>query len=254
MCFFIPHVIACAHKTQVTPELYARTVFGYSRQAKHPLYPGKHYTALGRLLLSPYPPYRPRSTEGDNSSVQQASPNAVILYDLSVDTDEPNRAITFNTLEELDNYNEEARKTQPGGRVIFLQGYISPLWLNHIGSKFEVDPEFFLRHLDFLFSQPRPEHFPMLSLPSCAEIIRIRITSIMSWNDFQHSVHNITAHLRSRCERQMKEYLKNLGKGQKVVTSDSIVRRFSVFDSHHFALEQMMTVCVNHDNLGWTGM
>lgn len=153
----------------------------------------------------------------------------------------------------LDGYNDETRRKQPSGRLLFMEGYPSPQWLNHLGSKFDIDPEFYFRHLEFDHIQKTPTHFFMSSLPSVAEIIRIRITSILSRNDFQFEPEHTIADLRKTSEVHMDEYLNNLVKSLKVSLSESIVRRFSVHDKQHFSIEQMVTICVTHKSPGWTG-
>jgi hypothetical protein len=136
-----------------------------------------------------------------------------------------------------------------------MRGYPSPQWLNHIGSKFDIDPEFFFRHLQFdqLQRTPtHPTHFFMPSLPSVAEIIPIRITSILS--DYSSQPDTI-ADLRRSCKEHMAEYLNNLTNSLKVSISEPIVRRFSVHDKQHFSIEQMITICVtyNTSTQGWMG-
>lgn len=136
---------------------------------------------------------------------------------------------------------------------MFLQGFVSPLWLNHIGSKFAVDPEFYFRHLDFSSMLPSPEHSIMMSLPSIGEIVRIRITSTISWNSPHHPYPRSTKDLRSFCKRHMHEYINNLLNEKGVAPGDSIIRRFSVHDKSHFSIEQMVSVHINHDHPGWLG-
>ncbi len=36
------------------------------------------------------------------------------------------------------------------GQLVFIRGFISPSWVSAIGSKYNIDPEFFRRHMDFL--------------------------------------------------------------------------------------------------------
>ncbi|KAF2802478.1 uncharacterized protein BDZ99DRAFT_576849 [Mytilinidion resinicola] len=214
-------------RNRLTPELYARLVLGFAKHSKHPVYPGKHYTALARLLTSPY---QRLSTDAENPTVEETNPNAIYLYDLAVDSGKPERIHTFNTIDEIDHYDEESRRKEQGGRLIFLQGYLAPKWLNHNGSKFEIDPEFYLRHLDF-------------SSSVVARALSNAFSAVLR-RDYSrpHDVDDMT------------EYLKSLGQGKKVVPSDLIVRHFSVFDTHHFAIEQAVTMHVNYDNPGWTAL
>ena len=90
-------------------------------------------------------------------------------------------------------------RTETAGRILFLHGYPSALWLGHIGSRFNIDPEFYFRHLDFASFQGTPEHFFMHSLPSAADILRVRVTTVLSSNDPSSPAGETVANLRARC-------------------------------------------------------
>ena len=120
---------------------------------------------------------------------------------------------------------EKARRKQTRGRLLFLQGFVSPMWLNCLGSKFEVDPEFYFRHLDFTSLFPSPHHFTRMSLPSMADIVRNHMVSILSWNGV-NPLADSTAELRSSCKTQMSRYLHNLVNEQEIIPGDSVVCRF----------------------------
>lgn len=235
----------------MTPKEYAQVVNGYAKYPTHPLFPGKHYTDLARLLLSPYVI---NTTDNNQPPPDGPSQNSIHVYDLAVEQGKAGRHGVLETLDQLDTYDDNTRKKQSGGRLLFFQGYMHPLWLNHAGTKFDIDPEFYLRHLESLLSQPIPDYYPMLSLPSCADVIRIRFTSIMKRNDLHASARSATATLRSMCQDHMSDYLGDIRARKGVVASDSLVRQFSVFDHYHFAVEQMATIYVNYDSPGWTGM
>ncbi|KUJ18841.1 uncharacterized protein LY89DRAFT_506064 [Mollisia scopiformis] len=94
----------------------------------------------------------------------------------------------------------------------------------------------------------------MPSLPSAREIIRIRITSILSRDDFHFQPAHTIADLRNLCKVHMAKYLNNLVKSLNVSVSESIVRRFSVYDKQHFSIEQMVTICVTHNTQDWMAL
>jgi hypothetical protein len=231
-----------------TPELYARRILAFAkRSAAHSLYPGKHYSSLARLLISPYQSF------GEEGPVQIAESSTGFIQFYDLDPNKKGRKIDIPTVQSLDEYDDEKRRNQPSGRLLFMQGYPSPQWLNHIGSKFDIDPEFFCRHLEFEQLQRAPTHFFMSSLPSAGEIIRIRMTSILSRDDFHFQPAHTITDLRNSCKVHMAEYLNNLVKSLNVSVSESIVRRFSVHDKQHFSIEQMVTICVTYNTQGWMG-
>lgn len=228
--------------------MYARRVLAFAKRSPaDSLYPGKHYSSLARLLISPYQSFG----EEGKVRIAEGSTDFIQFYDL--DTNKQHCKIPIPSVQSLDEYDDETRN-KSAGRLLFMQGYPSPRWLNHIGSKFDIDPEFFFRHLQFEPSQRALTHFFLSSLLSVAEVIRIRITSILSRDCFQFQPEHTITDLRSSCKAHMAEYLNNLVKSLKVSVSDSIVRKFSVHDKQHFSIEQMVTICVTHDPRGWIGM
>lgn len=219
----------------------------YSQRNARFSYPGLHYASLARLLISPL------QTLGDSEgmNIVDVPSTEIFIHELGPGRPEP--IVKVTSIEQLKNYDEDTRKKQPSGRLLFMEGFVSPLWLNHLGSKFDIDPEFYFRHLDFSSSLPHPTHFPMPSLPSAADVVRLRLISIISRNAFQPSTDSIEG-LRSACKNHMNEYLMRLSRGQGIESSDSIMRQFYVHDKYHFSMEQMITIQVNTDGQGWIGM
>lgn len=140
-----------------------------------------------------------------------------------------------------------------GNRLLFLRGYAAPQWLNAIGSRYRVDPEFFQRHLDFVSIIGKRNYFPLPSLSSSSSnIIRLRVTTT-GYRDAStetNDQHRLEA-LRGECSKDMDEYLKQV-KLDRIEPGDSVVRRFSVHNNAHFSLEQDISLCVNASGREWT--
>lgn len=111
---------------------------------------------------------------------QELQPSAepfdfVTLYDL--DPAKERRAKHLNSVKDFEAEVSPLIESSPHGHVLFLRGHPSPDWLLSIGTKYQVDPEYFQRYLDFFLGQP--EHFPLPALPSTAlPMIKLRITTI----------------------------------------------------------------------------
>lgn len=134
----------CSLAAKGTPELYARRILAFAkRSTAQSLYPGKHYSSLARLLVSPYQSF------GEEGTVQIAESSTGFIQFYDLDTNKSDRKVVIPNVESLDDYDDETRRKQPSGRLLFMQSYPSPHWLNHIGSKFDIDSEFFFRHLEF---------------------------------------------------------------------------------------------------------
>ena len=205
----------------VSPKLYAQLVHGLSKRTSHFSYSRKHYAALARFLMSPYQRYQ----LDELSTSSDASTSLICVLDPEQSGE--NRVHIIGSLEDLNRYDEKARRKQTRGRLLFLQGFVSPMWLNCLGSKFEVDPEFYFRHLDLTSSFPSPDHFTSMSLQPMADIVRIHMGSILSWNGV-NPLADSTAELRSSCKTQMSRYLHKLVNEQEIIPGDSVVRR-SIF-------------------------
>lgn len=134
---------------------------------------------------------------------------------------------------------------------------------------YHVDPDFFQRHLDFLSTAGRENHYVLPSLPSASDsIIQLSYYTIsrspvlkgvlddIKLPEGAHKLRGIDG-LRRRAEIEMDSYItertqhidNNAGVG------DSIVRDFYIFDNLRFALKQQMTLTVvtSGDEEKWTG-
>ena len=181
----------------------------------------------------------------------------------------------FLTLYELDSDRREATGTTESGRtfqtatqfevypqlleedakpqLLFLRGYPSPEWLNTIGAKYEVDPEFFARHLDFL----EPHSLPTITgagLQSYLEnMIQFDIATIGSRDsDMRDYKQAEIDDLRKSDSIAMRNYSEKLMNSESVTTGNALVRRYSTFDQVHFAIEQRVSIYIHERGNSWT--
>ena len=166
--------------------------------------------------------------------------NFVTLYNLNNSGSQIQQYYTakefYATHESLNGYKSS---------LLFMQGYPSPDWLNVIGSKYRLDPNFFQAHLHSLFTD---DHFRHPSPPSAAHILTLRITTIGHRLSYclPKVLDQPTEVLRSRSSLEMKRYLRNMQLNHgKAFVGDSIVRDFSVFDENYFSIEQDVSICLN---------
>lgn len=166
----------------------------------------------------------------------------------------------LHSIEEFDRLDEESPRN-PGGRaqILFLNGHPSPQWLNAIGGKFCVDPEFYQRHLDFRADIGRPDYFTLPALPSASETMtRLRITTTgyrqpkSGFPAYQHPQMYLDK-LRSDAAKGMRQYENILRTEDKWKTGDSIIRNFAIHDTEHFTIEQDISVCIDRIGHGWIG-
>jgi hypothetical protein len=233
---------------------YANLVAAHARQATgDSLYPGLNYENLAQYLLQPY---QPRSYQEPVTIKSQAGIDApfVVLYDLGAKI--PDRAIRFSSPQSFESLQHLGASET--GHLLFLRGNPTPEWLNTIGYKCNVDPEYFLRHLDFRSIAGKPDYFSLPSLPSSnGNFLRLHWTTIGSRGPkFEINGHDQEGieRLRNEGARMMAQYLDDTRSDRRMKACDSFVRRFAVHDETHFSIEQDVSVCVNQIGKSWIGM
>ncbi|KAJ5406073.1 hypothetical protein N7465_007357 [Penicillium sp. CMV-2018d] len=140
----------------------------------------------------------------------------------------------------------------PHGRLIFMRGHPSPEWLLAIGATYQVDPEFFRRHLDFC--PGLRDHYLLPSLPSTSQTaLTLRVTTIgASIAKFKTvSEQNTIETLREENRLRVNDYRESLRGFTQMNLGDSIVREFSVHDSQQFSIEQDISLHVGTCGKGW---
>ncbi len=128
-----------------------------------------------------------------------------------------------------------------------------------LGAAYNIDPEFYQRHLRFPNRRlAKNESFLLPALPSFqSSILQMSVTTIG---------HNLTPQHRSVDEKrlrgagEMDEYLMSLRTGQYRGRNwgprDSVVRSFAVHDEREFSIQQMITICITRITGGddcWKG-
>ena len=226
----------------MTPPLYAQRIFAFSKRSQaNSFYSGRHYSALARWLLSPV-----LSTTVDNDDDDS---DFAVLYDLTNRGSEP--AISFTNPDHLWNHRSNTSNCTNTNKFLFLRGYPTPKWMNIIGAKYFVDPEFFLRHLGEVTEPRTPDLAILPSLPSSANIIELYITNIGSFND--SSSGSSVQMLRDDCAKSMELHSTQLAKHTGVATCHPIVRKFSVHDKRHFSIEQKISIYISGSGGETTG-
>ncbi|RHZ70337.1 hypothetical protein CDV55_108290 [Aspergillus turcosus] len=140
-------------------------------------------------------------------------------------------------------------------KLIFMRGLPSPEWLLSIGVKFQVDPEFFQRHLGFYEELlPHEHHFVNPSLPSANKCIaRLRVTTVgYSKIDNTKDPQQMVESLQRENAEKMNTYRQRVKSRLHYMTGDSVFREFSIHDLEHFTIEQDITISISQNREGWT--
>ncbi|KAF7506835.1 hypothetical protein GJ744_011181 [Endocarpon pusillum] len=130
-------------------------------------------------------------------------------------------------------------------QLLILRGYPSPSWLCSIGASYDVDPEFFRRHLAFLTTSSDDSNQDGASkMPSSsANMFHFRLPTIGSYTGPVHTRGAQTlGGLRDMMQASMNLCRHKLRIGAGWKTGDSIVRQYNVHDIDQFSIEQAVTV------------
>lgn len=171
-----------------------------------------------------------------------------LLHDLSPPSESVAISLELGSLKNLEAYPRPLKDT---GQILFLRGLPPPNWISSIGGKYNIDPEFFLHHLDFFVTLPERAAF---SFPgprsSSANIIRLCVSTILSHGN-SVLIHGNEALQRQRKldEEMMSNYRRHFR--QETDSGDSIVREFSTIDGQYSILEQYISICVSKNGEGW---
>jgi len=235
---------------------YADAIDVYSKlNSSHSLYPGAHYENLAAYLHQPFEARAPTLNTERIGEADEANYRFVTLHDLNPATGAATRAKHIDSITEFQSEVGILNRTSTHGHLLFIRGHPSPEWLLAIGSSYQLDPEFFRRHLDFRLG--RQEFFSSPSLPSTSTaMIRLRTTTIgglqqVSARDDGQSRLEI---LQAESARSMDEYRKRLRSLSDPSLGDSIIRDCSVHDLQHFSVEQDVSVNICKTENSWAGI
>ena len=268
-------------KPAVTPRGYANAVQAHSEQSiGDSLYPGHNFASLASYLLEPYQSYASLlSARGTTADPRGQNDEFAAFYRLGKKGTERFRYVKKpEALYNMENdgassgcegsakrtgRDEQERSiddTSTAGKLLFLRGNASPKWLNHIGAKYRVDPEFFYRHRDFAATTGRPDYFSLPSLPSTnRNMLRLRVTTIGArktrGGNCPVSQKELDA-LRKEARALLSDYFEGLSRerNSEAHLGKSVVRDFSAHDSEYFTIEQNVSVYIAEAQRGWIGI
>lgn len=241
----------------MTPAEYADAVFEFANLRSGA---GKHQQRLSEFLKRDQE-YTVDVSLSDymtsKNTKHKSSPNEpfLTLYELDPQRSEITRTadngITFQTASEFEAYPQLSENdTQP--QILFLRGYPSPEWLNTIGAKYKVDPEFYARHLDFLESHSSTTTHEFWLNPYLENTIQFNIPTIGSRDsDMRKYTQAEVEDLRRAADVSMRSYTENLTNGEGIAEGNAIVRKYFTFDQVHFVIEQRISIYIHRRSSSW---
>ncbi|KAK1240210.1 hypothetical protein MKX08_007652 [Trichoderma sp. CBMAI-0020] len=229
-------------KFKLRPTEYADAVKDFSK-----LQIGSNYLPLGEFLTRE----RESTTVQIESAIEPgSSTNAALVYSLPLCTEnqDDRRAETSSVIIRDPKQLYEFELESETSCLIFLRGFLSAAWINNIGSRFFVDPEFFGRHLDFRSTQDKLNNFSTPCLPSASwHLMELPMTIIGSR---ESALHGMSPSAWIEKEREKSRYAlerhheKLSSLRSDIGPGESMVRDYYVFDEVHFAIDQRISICM----------
>lgn len=236
----------------VTSEQYARAIISLSRRySSTSVFPGNHYLDLAEWMLQERNLLSSAKAKVDTklfASESEHHHDLVVVYDNS----DRKWAMHPYSQDEHEAFSTAGLVPEDGlSQIVFVRGFLSPSWVSAIGSKYQVDPEFFRRHMDFLSVSIDRHAYSSPSLASTSNnMFRLCVSTLLHRDHFgEQDLHA----QRKEQSLQLKTYkIQQLG-NTNVSCGDSLVRNYSTLCSSFSVLEQWISICVTKQAKGWAG-
>lgn len=234
----------------VTPENYTRAIISLSRRySSTSAFPGNNYVDIAEWMLQDrnlFNSAKPEATPLFASRVEQPH-DLVVVYNSS----ESKWDVQCYSQEQHEDFSATISLPAGAGQIVFIRGFISPSWVSVIGSKYNIDPEFFRRHMDFLSVSIDRHSYSLPSLASSSNnIFRLCVSTLLHRDDFGGQ------DLQSQRSDQSTElgiYKRQQLGSTRVCCGDSLVREYSTVCSSFSVIEQWISLCITRTDGGWAG-
>lgn len=235
----------------VSPENYTRAILSLSRRySSTSVFPGDNYIAIGEWMLQDRSLL---STNSADDALLFASPDArphdlVVVYD----SNDGKWDVQSYSQEQHEDFSAATCTSNVGfGQIVFIRGFTSSLWVAALGSKYNVDPEFFRRHMDFLSPSINRHAYSFPSLTTTSNnIYRLCVSTILHRDDFSGED---LQRQRSYHYSELGTYrIQQLG-SSRVCCGDSLVREYSTLCSSFSVVEQWISLYLARTESGWSG-
>lgn len=148
----------------------------------------------------------------------------------------------------LSSVTRSSHEQQHGGQLVFLPGYSGPASWSSLTSTYNIQPEFWRRHLGTTLAASTSQ-FEDIKVPSAiCDIFQLRIWTIGCRGDGARSRQASVNALRRDSAKLMEDYRERLNTESLFRDGDSIVRKYEVHDQEFFSIEQLVTIYVSTTN------
>jgi hypothetical protein len=236
----------------VTPENYARAIISLSRRySSTSAFPGNNYVDIREWLLQDRSLLNSARPEEDDilfASSSEQPHDLVVVYN----SGDKKWDVQQYSQEQYDAFYDATSVPAAGlGQLVFIRGFISPSWVSTIGSKYNIDPEFFRRHMDFLSASIDRHAYSFPSLASSSDnIFRLCVSTIFHRDDFGGQ--DLPSQRSDQSIELEKYKIQQLG-SNRVCCGDSVVREYSTVCPCFSVMEQWISLYIAKTDRGWAG-
>jgi hypothetical protein len=128
-------------------------------------------------------------------------------------------------------------------QIVFLRGSLSPAWLELLGSKYKVDPEFFRRHLQYM---SRSDYSDLPPLPSSTNTLTLSVIS-----SYTRSL-GLNQDLLKKRRIEDSDVARSNQQAicQKGACGESVIRKISTLSSRFLSIEHDISIYIRERSNG----
>ncbi|OBT69741.1 hypothetical protein VE03_00898 [Pseudogymnoascus sp. 23342-1-I1] len=219
---------------------YAAIVDELSNTPQQPeLYSRVQYQFLARYLsaaptYSPYPQNAdPVHVQGRARQITDAFIHVVVHTFLGGNQ---LRRHDFNLKDGLKRLVEHPQLEPHSDQIVFVRGSLSPAWIEALGTKYKIDPEFFRRHLRYMRGW---DYSDLPSLPSAnTNIMTLVLPSLYNWSN-PISLGQIRK-FREKDSEVARRNQTSIARDK--ACGETVIRRFSTLNDRLFSVEHEISI------------
>ncbi|KAJ8133595.1 hypothetical protein O1611_g22 [Lasiodiplodia mahajangana] len=210
------------------------------------------YSRVQYQFLTPYlstpPGYTQQTRSGGSAHAQWCTrPNSdafihVVVHSFSGGAQLERR--DFNLDDGLTRFIDHPQSEANVDQIIFVRGSLSSKWIEALGTKYKIDPEFFRRHLRYL---PGRDHSDLPSLPSAnTDIMTLKLASLYT------RTYTLAPEQIERSRRKDSDVAR---RNQKSISSnmacgETVIRKFSTLSDRLLSVEHEISIFTRNRKSG----
>ena len=219
-----------------TPEQYASSLRqAYSQSLQTELFSRVHYQSLSNYLASAFQDQWAYATESATPNIANFRFTHVVVHTIA---NGATRRDCFDHKLGLEHFSTFPEPGAGTDQIILLRGSPSPAWINLLGAKYKVEPEFFRRHLRYL---PGRDHSDLPTLPSAtANTLSLSVASLYTRS---------LALSREEVQRIRNDDYETARRNTQAISAhnacgETIVRKFSTLNDRLLSMEHDISIYI----------